>query len=100
MVGRGENHFAILIQIIIFWKQHGTAGASQPKDFCQDGVGIIQGGRNSRDRLKARAANTCRLDPFGRQAIKYVSRHDNLVAPAKALIKMPFGYPALIVFAA
>ena len=100
MVGRGENHFAILIQIIIFREQHGTTGASQPKDFGQDGVGIIQRGRNSRDCLEARAANTCWFDPFGGQAIKNVSRHDNLVAPAKALIKMPFGYPALIVFAA
>ena len=46
------------------------------------------------------AGSACRFDPFGRQAIKNASRHDNLVAPAEGFIKMTFGNPALIVLAA
>jgi hypothetical protein len=42
MVDRGENDIAILIQIIVLWKQGRLVRASHRNDFGADGVGIVQ----------------------------------------------------------
>jgi hypothetical protein len=100
MVSRGENHSAIAIEIVILRKKSRAASASQPIDFSQNGVRIAEGAGNSGDRLETGTAEACRLDPLRCKAMKNVSRHDNLVAPAKSLVEMPLRDAALVVLSA
>jgi hypothetical protein len=101
MVSRGEYHVSILIEIIVFCFEGRLR-------TCEYGLDLVSGFRrgvihvetNSRSGLKTTSAQARRVEPSRGQDSKNLTRHDDLVTPARPLVKMTLRHPALVVTAA
>jgi hypothetical protein len=99
MVSRGEYHVSILVEIIVFFFKDRLRTREHRPDFVHRHR-VIRSERKFRGGLKTTPAQACRIEAISGQDSKDLTRHDDLVTPAKPLVKMTLRHPALVVTAA
>ena len=93
MIMGGEDHVATIVEIGVLPVR------DEPLRLCENGPGIVQLARQAGNRLQTGPAKTSGLDAIGGEAAQDVVRDEDLMAPAGALVEMPFRHTALIISA-
>jgi hypothetical protein len=97
MVGGGENSVSVPIEIEVFFRVGQTGTLELLSDLSEDGGGITQFLGQPRQRLETGPAEAGRFEAISGQGPQDVTGDDDFFTPARALIKMTFRDPALIV---
>jgi hypothetical protein len=100
MVSLGEYYVSILIEIIVFFFEGRLRTCEYGLNLVSGCHGVIHVERKSRSGLKTTSAQARRVEPSCGQDSKDLTGHDDLVTPARPLVKMTLCHPALVVTAA
>jgi hypothetical protein len=100
MVRRREYHHSVLVDIVVFFVVSQRRTLQFFPDFVHHRHRIIQfAGKPSR-LFETKPAQTCRFQTICGQSAEDLTRHDDLLAPARSLVKMTFSHPAPVITAA
>ena len=100
VVGSRKNHVFVVVQIKIFVIGMETKIGQCLLNFRENCVGIVQFVRNPCHRLKTRATQARRFETISRQTTEDMVGDNDLMTPARPLVKMPLGHSAAVVPAA
>jgi hypothetical protein len=98
MVGGGEDGVSAPVEIEVFFRVGQTGAIEAALDLSEDSGGIAtQFLGQPRQRLETGPAEAGRFEAISGQGPQDVTGDDDFFTPARALIKMTFRDPALIV---
>jgi hypothetical protein len=100
MIGRREHRIAVIIEIIIRLGMRAVILSIRQNHFshfCEDLIRTVQFSRDSCNGFQTRTAETRRGDGILSQTGEDVVGHNDLMAPARALIEMSLGHATIII---
>ena len=100
MVSRREYHPSVLIDVILFFTAGQTRIFEPFWNVAQYGCSIIPFVAKPLECFKTKSAEARQLETICGKRMEDVTGNDYSLAPARPLIKLTFGYPALVVTAA